>query len=105
MNYLKKHPKAKVSNEDKSKEEEYLSLLEDYVMIVERLHSIEEIKQMPIVNKKYSLKAEYLFGVKGVVDYENSDLKLTNEHKERYNQLKKRYESAYKRLEETFVKE
>lgn len=104
-NYIKKHPKTQAKSEEKTKEEEYLSLLEEYVNVVEGLYSLEGIYNMPKVNKKYSLKAEYLFGVKGGVNYENSDLKMTNEHKERYNQLKKRYESAYKRLEETFVKE
>ncbi len=46
----KKHPRARVKSEE-IKEKDYLSLLEDYVKIVEGIHSIEEIKQMPIVNK------------------------------------------------------
>lgn len=102
-NYLKKHPKDQVPDKDKSKEEGFLSELEKYVKKVEGMSSLEELTNMPKLNKKFSVKTEYIYGVRdgGIKE---SDLKLTNEQKEKMNQLNNRYEIAYQKLKDTFVK-
>lgn len=105
-NYLKRHPKEVAPIKSESKEDQFLSEFEEYVKKVEGIHSVDGINNMPKVNKQFSLKVDYKYGIKDADSgIEGAILKFTDEQEERYEQLKKRYKTAYQRLKDTYVKD
>ncbi len=98
-NYLKKHPKPKVSNEEKSKEEQFISDFENIVVKLEEVKTEEEAVSFLYRFKSFIIKSEYLYGIKKInkESINESILKLTDKQKERIGQFNARRDSVFNR--------
>ena len=98
-NYLKKHPKTKVSNEEKSKEEQFISDFENIVVKLEEVKTEEEAVSFLYRFKSFIIKSEYLYGIKKInkEGINESILKLTDKQKERIGQFNARIDSVFNR--------